>query len=418
MRWLYCILWVLTVTGLLALAVLPYTPSILNLWQDYGRAWQIVRQENSSEPPFILRQEEMPNKLPSPPLLDDSVSQGAEEDTAGIAEDFFQSEARARAAEDPEAAMQWLLTEADPDDRLRGMLEIVAIWAADDSESALLWLEENAGGIARRETLHHGMSLWSQQDPLAAAAWIEGMANDSSKSTAIEALLQNWAKDGSDEALDWFDRLESGTIRKDAGLVLVDALMQSDPADATRWALNEAIKENHPELLDHSMAEWALIDPTAAAQYLEEINAFETMPGATRSYLKALTLKDPTLAGDWLATLDTEDPIYSEALNTTFLEEWSRSDSVAASNWLAQAAPGPTRDAAIIGFASSMMPYEPAAVAEWTRVIEDPQTKENWLTHTLQTWARNTPEEAIEWVWSTDLEPGLRNHLIEAISKE
>ena len=42
-------------------------------------------------------------------------------------------EARRRAEEDPEAAMLWLQSQNPGADRLRAMLEVVAMWAADDS---------------------------------------------------------------------------------------------------------------------------------------------------------------------------------------------------------------------------------------------------------------------------------------------
>ena len=89
--------------------------------------------------------------------------------------------------------MQWLQSEFTGPERLRGMLEVVAVWAADDSENALLWLESNAQGLARLETLNSGIELWSQQDPTAAATWVEGMANDGSKVTAATVLAATWA---------------------------------------------------------------------------------------------------------------------------------------------------------------------------------------------------------------------------------
>ncbi|RPG83070.1 MAG: hypothetical protein CBC33_009760 [Coraliomargarita sp. TMED73] len=142
------------------------------------------------------------------------------------------------------------------------------------------------------------------------------------------------------------------------------------------------------------------------------------MPGAVHNYLQSLVRQDPAMAADWLDSLDpATDKLYGDELNTTLLEEWSRSDSVAASAWLGRADPGPARDAAIVGFATTMIDYEPVAVAEWTRVIEDPQTRSNWLTHTLQTWARSEPEQAMEWLHSAGLDPSLHEQLARELAK-
>ncbi|MGB0344017.1 MAG: hypothetical protein ACPGGJ_01375, partial [Coraliomargarita sp.] len=122
MRWIYRTLWLLLVVGLFALAALPYTDNLTQTCRDFARAWDIVRHGpppgESPPPPNTRPQLALPEKETSPPP----------ENPAGTAppKDPFLAEARARAAVDPEAAMQWLLAEAPPGDRLRGMLEVVA----------------------------------------------------------------------------------------------------------------------------------------------------------------------------------------------------------------------------------------------------------------------------------------------------
>lgn len=415
MRWLFRTLWLLLVVGLLALAALPYAPALIQTYQDFVHAWEIVRQSPTEE------------EMPAPPdarpaLVLPSIAENNPTPVTDIPEktptDPFIAEARVRAATDPEAAMQWLLAEAPPGDRLRGMLEVVAVWAAEDSQSALLWVEENAGGIARGETLHHGISLWSQQDPLAAADWIEGMANDQSKATAVDALLRNWSLTQPEAAADWVNRMTPGPIRREAAATLVNARLLDDPVRAAEWAFSEAVEQNHPELLSQGIAQWVQIDPAAAENYLRQIDAAQTMPDALQSYLQSFARKDPAEAAEWLQNLDPAgDPLYQNELHTTLLREWSQSDSIAASAWLGQATPGPARDAAIIGFASSMIDYEPAAVAEWTRVISDPTTRTNWLTRTLQTWARSDPLTVNEWLLTSEIDPALREQINREIKQ-
>lgn len=412
MRWLFRTLWLLLVLGLFALAALPYIQTLRELAQDFAQAWTLVRSEAPAEETTPAPQAE-PEAKARPQL----TLPAEETPEAGSPKDPFLAEASERAAADPKAAMQWLLDEAPPEDRLRGMLAVVAVWAASDSPAALLWLEENAAGIARGETLHQGITLWSQQDPQAAADWIEGMANDPGKTTAIDALLRNWATTRPQAAADWVDRMPIGPIRRQAANTLVDALLQNDPARAAQWAFSEAVEQDHPELLEHGIAQWTQTDPAAAETYLRQIDAGTTVPDAVQSYLQTLTQQDPQKAADWLQTLNPQDPLYQNNLNSTLLQEWSRSDSIAASAWLGQADPGPARDAAIVGFATTMIDYEPAAVAEWTSAIDDPQTRNNWLTHTLQIWSRSEPSEAREWLLRTELDPTLREQLNREINQ-
>ena len=100
------------------------------------------------------------------------------------------------------------------------------------------------------------------------------------------------------------------------------------------------------------------------------------------------------------------------------MEEWSKSDSVAASAWLSEATFGPERDAAIIGFAETMIDYEPQAVVAWTNTISDPQTRVNWLTHAVQTWARSNPVETLQWLKEAELEPDLRSQLAREVGAD
>jgi len=334
-------------------------------------------------------------------------------------EDPLLAEVRALAENDPEAAMDWLATEVSSADRLRGMLEVVAIWAARDSESALLWLESNAHGLARHETIHSGMELWSQQDPVAAANWIDGMANDASKATAASTLVSNWLVSDPREASKWVTRLPSGMIRQAASRALVDTMLtQESNGTAINWALQEAVHFDNPELFDYSIQKLTEIAPEESESRLREISADYDTTSAVETYLKTLTEQDPIQASNWLGTLNSSDPLYNPDLHSTFMREWSKSDSVAASTWLSEASSGPARDAAILGFAETMIDYEPEAVAAWTNTISDPQTRLNWLTHAVQTWSRTNPAETLRWLKETELDPALRSELARDIAAE
>ena len=187
MKWIGRIALVLVFFSMVILAAWPYLKPAREKWDRFREAWELVNRDPSAaeaseketvEPEETIAVGEQ-NSLPPEVETIEAQPSPAED------EDPFLAEARRRAREDPAAAMTWLQTEASGKDRLRGMLEIVALWAAEDAENALLWLESNAQGLARLETLHSGIELWSQQDPEAAAKWIDGMVNDGSKLQAL-----------------------------------------------------------------------------------------------------------------------------------------------------------------------------------------------------------------------------------------
>ncbi|ADE54836.1 hypothetical protein [Coraliomargarita akajimensis] len=399
----------IAIAALLALAIYPYGESIRKNWQDLRSTWELVRSASSDHPSsdntdLNARQRSILTPATAPTTKEALAS-----------EDPVLAEARERAHQDPEAAMVWLQSASQGQDRIRGMLEVIAIWAAEDSEGALLWLESNAQGIARHETIHSGMKLWSQQDPEAAAAWISGMVNDGSKSTAAVTLIDTWTRTHPDAAAAWLQQLPQGSIRQDASEAYILALSDSDPAAASMWALRESTNTGNPDLFNASIQAYTQLDPKAAANYIRSLENTSSSHQAAEQFIQTFAEQDPSGAALWLSQLPAADPLYDSHLHSVLLQEWSRSDSVAASAWLSESPEGPNRDAAIVGFAQTMIDFEPEAVALWTNSISDAQTRVNWLTYALQTWGREAPNQALEWLKTTELEPSLRQRLANEI---
>jgi hypothetical protein len=292
------------------------------------------------------------------------------------------------------------------------MLEIVALWAAEDAENALLWLESNAQGLARIETLHSGIELWSQQDPEAAAKWIDGMVNDGSKLTAAKTLAANWVSQNPEEASKWVGQLPVGSLRSATAEALIESWASTDPKAATIWAFSEAEFNGDAELFNQSIQRYAEADPEAAGQLLRAVTEAHEAPGSVDAYVRTLAQEDPAEAINWQTNLSPDDPLNKPGNLETILQEWSRTDSVAASVWLSKAPSGPQRDAAIIGFVRTMSEFEPEVAVTWSNSISDPNRRVETLTKNFQTWASNQPEEARALLDTVELEPGLQSLLI------
>ncbi|WP_269527088.1 hypothetical protein [Coraliomargarita parva] len=332
-----------------------------------------------------------------------------------VPEDPFVAEARRRAMEDPEAAMLWLQEQVEGQARLRGMMEVVAVWAAREPDNAMLWLESNAQGMARMETLYSGMEFWSKEDPISAAQWVEGMANDASKVTATKALMANWVKRYPEEASSWLGRQQPGVLRDEAAKSMVLSWAEVDPQAASGWALSEARLTGNRDLIHSVVAAYATDDPKAAEAYVREVNAQMEVPGLVTSYLRSLAEAEPMRAARWLGSLPSDDPLSSPENARVLMEEWSRTDSVTASQWLSEKADGPEKDAAILGFATTMLDYDPETVAAWTNTISDPNLRMDALVDTIDEWARSQPHQALKWVQSARMESDLRDALARRI---
>ena len=411
----------LAFSSLATLAVWPYLPKIQKEALHFYQTWELIRggqkdtniSDNQQEEDGLEIPTENPfrRKLAEPEVVSEL---SAHKPTT----DSFILEARRRAEEDPEAAMRWLQSQNARTDQLRGMLEVVALWAAEDSESALLWLESNAQGLARLETLQSGINLWAEIAPEAAADWIDGMASDGSKLAASNSLASKWVESDPQAAAKWVSGLPSGPIRHEATRALTSAWLKQDPQSASIWAFQEAEFYGDYDLLNETIRTFSKQSPEDAEAIVREMVIADHSSGAgLDAHILGRAEQNPVATAQWLANLPPSDPLYSEENNSRLMQVWAQSDSIAASEWLSQISAGPLRDAAIDGFSKSIERFEPEAAAIWANSIGEPNRRLERLEATVRNWANNQPSEVLEWLEGTEIEPGLREQLIREIPR-
>lgn len=405
---------------LVGLAVAPHWPAMREEAENFYVAWQQIRSAGETTPEAEETSEEKENRREraiAPPKPAPALPALVPPVNSTEALDPFIREARERARQDPEAAMQWLQEQSTGAERLRGMLEVVALWAAKDSESALLWLETNAQGIARLETLNSGVELWAERDPAAAASWIDGMANDQSKVSAAKSLAATWGKRDPRAAAVWLDSLPGGPVRQEAAGALALAWMETDPANAAAWAKQEAQGRGDKQLLLQAIGQYAKLAPDEAETFVRGIpfeDPFDTLIYAEQ-LVRARAENDPVAAAEWLQSLTNDDPLNQPESTKALMQVWAKSDSIAASAWLSEQPPGPKRDAAIVGFSESIRRFEPEAAVAWANTISDPNQKTEQMTQSIRSWADKDSQAALAWVFDADLAPDLQEQLAREI---
>ena len=419
MRWLYRVFFLLTIIGLAILAAKPYLPKIerevahfYDTWKSIreGRGLEVVNEDpelKAVEAPVTRARSLVTPELPHLETL-----------RAEPVEDSFILEARRRAKEDPTAAMDWLQSQHSGSERLRGMLEVIALWAAEDSASALLWLESNAQGLARLETLNNGVELWAERNPTEASQWIDGMANDGSKAIAAKALVAKWAQSEPAVAAEWVAGLPNGPVQEKAKEALAKSWVMQDAKAASIWALAEAEFNGDYDLLGKTILEFSKQSPEEAESFVRDLAQANYSEIAVASHIIGRAEEDPAATAEWLARMAPTDPIYSAEYANELMQTWAESDSIAASEWLSSQNPGEQRDAAISGFSESILRYEPEAAVAWANTISDADRRMEQLGRNLGIWAATQPVEALEWVQTAELEPSVRTHLANLISAD
>lgn len=400
--------------GLAFLTAWPHIPTIVREASLLYQAWQELR---NTEPPSaassvteeISNREAPRRKILTPPTTNETLPE------LSASEDPFILETRRRTREDPEAAMQWLQAQSSGSERLRGMLEVVAVWAAEDSQAALLWLESNAQGLARLETLSSGVELWAERNPTDAALWIDGMANDGSKVAAAKTLAAKWVQTQPENASSWVAGLPVGPLRDEASGALTEAWIKVDPEAAFVWAFSEAEFSGNTAVLTSTIQTYTKQSPDAAEYLLRDMAQVIDDPAVLTSHVLARAEQDPAATAAWLSKMSPSDPIYSTKHARDLMQVWAESDSIAASEWLSQQPAGDQRDDAVYGFSESIQRYEPEAAAAWANTINQPDRRMKRLTESIRAWGKSDREAAMEWVSRTELEPDLQQNLYESI---
>ena len=355
-------------------------------------------------------------------LLEPALKDQAAQQNSQITLDPFILEARRRAEADPVSALQWLQTQSSGSERLRGMLEVVALWAAEDSEATLLWLESNAQGLARLATLSSGVELWAERNPTETAAWVEGMANDGSKITAAQSLAVTWLQSQPEQAAAWVTALPQGPIRDDVSTALASAWIKTDPQAAAVWALTEAEFYGNNQLLESTVEAFTLENSADAELFLREIaqpstetlNSFD-ISSLLSKHVQARAKQDPLATAQWLASISPSDPLYSTQSPRSLMQIWAETDSIAASQWLSEQDAGDQLDTAIIGFSESIERYEPEAATVWANTIGEPEQRIQRLRASLNNWAKTAPRDAEQWLIANEFESTLRDDLTKII---
>ncbi|MEM7791084.1 MAG: hypothetical protein AAF546_06775, partial [Verrucomicrobiota bacterium] len=216
----------------------------------------------------------------------------------------------------------------------------------------------------------------------------------------------------------WVDGIEPGSLRSETANALIDSWIEIDPESATIWAMVEAEVYGDNDLMAQAITTYTAQSPRLAEAFLRNTSGAADAPGAIESYIEAYAKRYPDQAADWYDTLPEYDKLYDPNHAEILMREWSRTDSVAASGWLNDIPSGSKRDAAIKGFTSTMMEFEPVAAVAWSNQISDPVQRTETLKNSIIAWSKSAPDEALEWVNSSNLAPDVRLSLTSEIAAD
>jgi RNA polymerase sigma factor (sigma-70 family) len=157
--------------------------------------------------------------------------------------------------------------------------------------------------------------------------------------------------------------------------------------------------DSESKMLTHLLlTRWAKADPETAFASLDEAN-FSLERGHSVSILSALAALDPKRTADWLTSPSNTRayyPLVGHILAGTIAKEWARQDPRAALDW-ARTLADQQQAGAYSGVLGTIAATDPREAATLALTLEPGQARNHILGEIAQSWARHSPDKALEW---------------------
>ena len=276
--------------------------------------------------------------------------------------------------------------------------EAAARFAADSADML-------GDSVIGEQALLSSIQRWARDDPRAAAAWLANAAKsnpaldaDEMKRSLVGGVAQNdpaqafrmlgtlGFEDRSDGIEAIMDAAGDSPERRDAALAALRSHLAAMPDAAARGEVRDeayAALARSMDIKDFDAASaWldqAGLDGKELAAFATGLGYFDTESETGRWI-------------DWLSSRldigDLDEPV------AEMMGEWTQQDYLAAGRWLASAAEGPGKQAAVASYAEAVAEYEPQVAVQWALTLPETWRRDQVLRSIHENWPADDPQGA------------------------
>jgi hypothetical protein len=132
------------------------------------------------------------------------------------------------------------------------------------------------------------------------------------------------------------------------------------------------------------------LSPTESAQFAEGLSYFNTKQDTGRWI-------------DWMAQNLPADAVANNVDN--LIGQWTQQDYQAAGKWLAAAAEGPAKQAAVSAYAGTVAEYEPQTAVQWALTLPAGEARQATFEAIYQNWPTDDAEAAAAFAKQYGVDP-------------
>jgi hypothetical protein len=287
------------------------------------------------------------------------------------------------------------------DQTREGLISFSIMTLANEHPQAALAMLTDSSDLFKSEgmgthVVSSSLAKWAKDDPLAALEWVR------KNNAKFPDLINDEAKHG----------LITGTAIGNPGLAfkligelgikeptnIIPAIIETAKTPAERTSTLATLREHLATIGDEKTrteAAHAAIGRFALSALEENFDAgskwvesAKLTPQELESFADGLKYSSRTReSGKWIDWIGKNLPPEKAAERIEGLVgNWTRNDYQAAGKWLATAADGPAKNAAIRSYAVTVSRYEPATAAQWAMTLPPGGDREQTLRRIYQNW--------------------------------
>ena len=219
----------------------------------------------------------------------------------------------------------------------------VAEWSVRNGEAAFRWISAIADPVLRDELCSVAVVHFADHDPAAAAEILAShLPPGTARGQALMALYQRWAQIDPAAAHASAVALPDFHERVRALEQVVRQLATDDPSGAIRMVVDDGLEEALPDLIEELTTRWAILDLTAAQEWLELQPQSEIRDRLVKQAAAVVARQNPSRAAEVVLESIPPGMTQDEAI-LAVLGEWLLSDIDAASGLAKTFPPGSLR---------------------------------------------------------------------------
>ncbi|MCB1095944.1 MAG: hypothetical protein KDN22_10250 [Verrucomicrobiae bacterium] len=288
-------------------------------------------------------------------------------------------------------------------------------------------LEAVLHGLETTDKKDMGPSLagWASADPSAALEWYNALENEGNQGANQQsmkaALVHGLAIADPDTAADFVYSLgEAGDKRAKEmmGIVMGKVVQSGGAQEAAQWATHLGGGEGG-ELRGHALWEAgrAGVRENADATLAWASDLARSDPNAGNlayGVAQEMGWRDGPKVAEWLGSLDNDGVTSAYG---PLLGGWTKTDPLAASEYVAAMPPSESRDWAIGGMVYTHRWEDPAAAAAWATQLSSAEGREKVITLAAEAYVSKDPAGAADWLPTSGLPIETQQRLVQGEKK-